>query len=551
MSVRETPVLQTRNCLVLQKEKNILSARRLILVTVGVILTLGISGLALVAPTASAQTPIVPLLFIPGYAASSPHPGTILEYTFNRGAQPQSLDLSACYSSFVRSLMNAGYVEGWTFFGAVYDWRMAVAPADGNFDGTLDLVTAQEMTSGIYQYGVNYLGHWLDQAVQANPGLQYVDVVTHSTGGIVARSYIQSPAYGASYLDANGIIRNLPKIRYLILGACVNFGTVHGWRPWHADFQDVLGGFIPTTEIEGRFAAAAFAVVSTGGSVNGPDYTITRPLILRRDLRGRLRPDPTTFFRLYDPNRQTLMATSDFLLPPGQITPTNVNDDPTLRSDVLLDLNAGSSPGHNPWVVNVGIRGVPKQGGVIATFASGARQKTSPLDFVIPGRVNQNDYVCTLTGIVQLSDNEGFFLPLLELLRPNPMVIPVSQSLFARIGDNEVNRPLSGDGNGFFESYLGNFLNDPHVTLVRWGNGPVPTTPPSASTCNADAPNPLPAGVAWGNLTDYPVYHDVFFYNPDVRKFVVTTLTGVIPGPEAVITRMEWLGLLRFLNGGL
>jgi hypothetical protein len=50
-------------------------------------------------------------------------------------------------------------------------------------------------------------------------------------------------------------------------------------------------------------------------------------------------------------------------------------------------------------------------------------------------------------------------------------------------------------------------------------------------------------------VTDYPVYHDVFFYNPDVRIFVVTTLTGQTPAPEQVITRRELNRLARFLNG--
>jgi hypothetical protein len=501
----------------------------------------------------ASSPPTIPLLFVPGYAASAPHAGTILEYVFNRGANPKTLDLSLSYASLARSLTNAGYVEGKTFFGAVYDWRMPLAPNDGVFDGKLDLVTAQEITSGDFSYAINYVGYWLDQVVQANPGIEYVDVVTHSTGGPLARAYIQSPAYGGAYVDKRGHIRHLPKIRYLILGACIHFGTVHSWRPWHADFQDVLAGFIPTTEIEGRFAAAAFAVVSLGGTILGPDYTITLAKILKKDLNGKFRPDPITFFRLYDPMRQSLMPTTDFLTPPGSNTRENVNNDPSVRSDVLLDLNTGSSPGNNPWAQTVGIPGIPGtpniDGGVINTFSTGAREKKRLLDFVIPGLVDLNPFVCSPTGIVQLSDNQGVFLPLIDLLRPNPTPIPVTESVFARVGDTETTQPLAGDGNGFFDSYEGYTYGDPHIARVQWGNGPYPAITPDQGSCTAPVSLPIPPSLPWDRVTDYPVYHDVFFYNPDVRIFVVTTLTGQTPAPEQVITRRELNRLARFLNG--
>jgi hypothetical protein len=250
------------------------------------------------AHASSDRHPAIPFLFVPGYAASSPREGTILSYTLQRGASPQDLELSVSYASFVRSLEHAGYKEGKTFFGAVYDWRMTAAPDDGKFDGKLELVTAESITRGTFEYAINYIGYWLDQAVQANPGLEYVDVASHSTGNVLVRAYIQSPAYGAAYVDRNGIVRHLPKIRYYIAGAGINEGTIHSWRPWFADFQDVLTGFIPTTEIEGRFAALAFSIVSAGGRVTGPDYDITRQLILKADKNGTLAPDPVTFFRL-------------------------------------------------------------------------------------------------------------------------------------------------------------------------------------------------------------------------------------------------------------
>lgn len=127
----------------------------------------------------------------------------------------------------MRAPEKAGYQEGKTFFGAIYDWHMTIAPSDNNADGILENVTAKSITSGDYSYGVNYLGYRLDQAVQANPSIDYVDIVTHSEGGIVVRSYMQSLAYGARYTDKNGVVRRLPKVRFLILGAAPNEGTAH------------------------------------------------------------------------------------------------------------------------------------------------------------------------------------------------------------------------------------------------------------------------------------------------------------------------------------
>ncbi len=274
-----------------------------------------------------------------------------------------------------------------TFFGAVYDWRMPVAPDDGLFDGTLELVTAPGITRGTFGYAVNYLGYWLDRAVRAHPGLECVDVASHSTGNVLVRSYIQSPAYGGTYVDARGVPRKLPRIRYYIAGAGINEGTIHSWRPWHADFQDVLSGFIPTTKIEGRFAAVAFATVIGGGKITGPDYAITRPMITQIDKNGHLAPDPVTFFRLYNPMRQRLMPTNDFLTRPGSTIPIDVNSDPTLRSDVQLDLNAASTEGDNPWAATVGVPDGAggKAGGVIAAFATGARGRRACPTFASAG----------------------------------------------------------------------------------------------------------------------------------------------------------------------
>ena len=217
--------------------------------------------------------------FIPGFEASVPKTADVRSFLLNRGASPTSLKLSSTYAPLVAALECDEYVPGQTFFGATFDWRMPVAPTDGVDDGNLSNLTAQQITTGVrtgeFPYAVDYLGYWLDQAVQAyvDKGLvppTQVDVVTHSTGGFLARSYIESPAYGGNHLDENGIERTLPTIHTLILGADPVEGTVHSWRPWNGDFQDVLSGFIPTAKINGRLTAMAYRYVVHGGTITGP-----------------------------------------------------------------------------------------------------------------------------------------------------------------------------------------------------------------------------------------------------------------------------------------
>jgi hypothetical protein len=83
-----------------------------------------------------------------------------------------------------------------------------------------------------------------------------------------------------------------------------------------------------------------------------------------------------------------------------------------------------------------------------------------------------------------------------------------------------------------------------NVKVVTWGNGTVPAkvqTPPAGCAAASSFPG-------WANVTEYPVYHDVFYYNPDVRSFIITTLTGNTPGPEDVITARELLDMELFLD---
>ena len=218
--------------------------------------------------------------------------------------------------------------------------------------------------------------------------------------------------------------------------------------------------------------------------------------------------------------------------------PEDVNNDPTVANEVTIDLNTGSSPGNNPWAIRIGVQ-TPKGkvGGVIGLLSSGARDKSSTLpllDFLIAGRANNNPFICSPVGINQIPDNEGKYIPLIRLLDPikMPPLQNVSDSPFARVGDTEMNQPIAGDGNGFLESYEGYTLGDPNITRVQFGNGPMPTSDPGQGKCSLAPVSPIAPDAVWDHFTDYPAWHDVMFTNPDIRKYVVTTLTGKTPPPK-------------------
>src|SRR5262245_16273664 len=64
--------------------------------------------------------PTTPVLFIPGFAASTPRLGDFKSYVFNRGQSPTALRLSVTYEPLVKTLEQNGYVDGKTFFGATF-----------------------------------------------------------------------------------------------------------------------------------------------------------------------------------------------------------------------------------------------------------------------------------------------------------------------------------------------------------------------------------------------------------------------------------------------
>ena len=119
------------------------------------------------------------------------------EWLTTRGLHPDKLVIepfAQSYHNVVKTLENAGYVQGQDLFVSTWDWRTPVAPVDNVNDGSLTASFA-DITDATFDTGLDYLAHTIQEAKSANPTATAVDLITHSTGGLVARAYVQSTAY--------------------------------------------------------------------------------------------------------------------------------------------------------------------------------------------------------------------------------------------------------------------------------------------------------------------------------------------------------------------
>ena len=284
-----------------------------------------------------------PLFIVPGIAGTySKYSGTDQFWLTERGIVPELLQidpLARVYDDIIKTFQNVGYVLDEDLFVVNYDWRVMPGPVDNNFDGHIDGISAASITSRQFKYGVDYLGWFLKQACEMwrqnnnNEELDSIDIISHSTGGLVARTYIQSDAYGGVYDNVNNY--SLPKVRNLVMIGVPNRGASKPWNPlndnWIADpaYRFVLSKMINR----------AYQKVKQGVTINGPDYSID----LQSIMGSNNQPDSILFIQKYVPTIRYLLATYDFLDSDENGIPNynNLNSDPDIRNSLILDLNNG------------------------------------------------------------------------------------------------------------------------------------------------------------------------------------------------------------------
>ncbi len=278
---------------------------------------------------------IRPLLFIPGFGgtfAADETPAGVDYWLQHRGIEPWLLaldPLTNAYGNLVTSFENLGYTMGVDLFVANWDWRVPVATSDLVIDGVLEGVSAAGISDGVFQTGLDYLGYWLSEAVTAwsllgNPALTDVDIVTHSTGGLVSRSYIQSEAYNDFY-GPGGAFR-LPEVHNLVQVGVPNQGLTGTYNFLHDDFAQKLA-----SRVLGRVLDAAYDLLQDG--IFNPDGS-----------RMDTGLSEVEFIPAYVGTLKDLLATYDGALDLGsglgRITAARAGVENTL----LFDLNGGADP---------------------------------------------------------------------------------------------------------------------------------------------------------------------------------------------------------------
>jgi len=277
-----------------------------------------------------------PVFIVPGIAGTyAVDTGYDLGWIMTRGINPNLMQvdpLGKVYTDMITTFENLGYEQGKNLFVVNYDWRLTPGPIDNNIDGHIDGLSGVSITSGQFNYGVDYLGWYIKQACEKfrldyGMELDSIDVIAHSTGGLVTRTYIQSNAYGDVYDISNNY--KLPKIRNFIMIGVPNRGASKAWNAihdnWIADwtYQFVLS----------KIVNSAYQKVLRDQTITGPDYDITKNDIL--DSLGNT--SKVIFLNKYVPTLRYLLATYDFIDFGSGLT--NVNGDIEIRNTIVLDLN--------------------------------------------------------------------------------------------------------------------------------------------------------------------------------------------------------------------
>ncbi len=283
-----------------------------------------------------------PVLIVPGVGGVLPKEGQFKPWLEQRGFPPELMTvdpLARVYDDLIKTLENAGYRDGKDLFVVDYDWRLLPGPIDGTVDGHVGGLDAASITAGNYRYGVDYLGHYLKLAMDSwaerfpSTALDAVNVIAHSTGGLVARTYIQSDAYNGSLDDG----RRLPRINDFEMIGVPNRGAVRPWSPLNNNWwlPTSIDDLIGSSYILPGLLRAAWRKVSAGETIAGPDGPITL---------ANVGGSENAFITRYVPTLRSLLATYNFLDLNGDGNYTNTNSDPRLGNQSLTDLNGGTDP---------------------------------------------------------------------------------------------------------------------------------------------------------------------------------------------------------------
>jgi uncharacterized repeat protein (TIGR01451 family) len=283
-----------------------------------------------------------PLIILPGIGGSFVNRDDYKEWILKRGLNPEKLvidPLRRSYDDLSTTLQNLGYKLGEDLFIAPFDWRLPVAPKDNSRDGKIDGISAKTITDDQYEYEVDYLGYWLKKAAEKwkqrfpdGVPLDSVDIIAHSTGGLITRAYIQSDAYGRKVGDKVDDL-TLPKVDNFIMLGVPNEGAPEAWNTINDDFN----GDLVTSLVFSRLVNTPYQKLLQGNTIEGPtDPTDINQASITGQSRNadpRSKPSKEAFLDQYLPLLKGLLATYDF----------GATVSPDKENSLLLDLNANFS----------------------------------------------------------------------------------------------------------------------------------------------------------------------------------------------------------------
>ena len=384
-----------------------------------------------------------PVVIVPGWGTSMPgSPFDLPGFLMQLGYPAEKLSATGLvYGRLQASLAAAGYARGRDQFTVPYDWRLPIAPDDGVRDGILSGVTVESILQRQPTFSLGYLGNFLKQLVVDDPSIVKVDMLGHSNGGLLTRAYVQSPAYGAAF-EFGGKTFTLPQVDSAVLLATPSLGSAISFPFWNNESSSfAVSLLVADINLVNLVIAPVYRdVVERGKVVTGPTAAIDRVSITDPVTRE---PDPRVFLQRYLASLRDLLPTYDFLEGPDG-TRTNINDT-SAANRFLLDLNARSAPGVNPWTAVVRR--------ATATFG------VFPVGWF--GPVSTETY----NKVVVADGKSGSIWPF-QLARP---ITPPAGTVY------HAKRSLNaGDDMVPLVSLLATYANDPRIMVRGWANGMQP-----------------------------------------------------------------------------
>ncbi len=181
------------------------------------------------------------------------------------------------YRGLIEQLEDAGYTEGENLFIAHYDWRRSIS-----------------------ETAAQYLKPVIDQA-KSQTGAGEVDIIGHSMGGLLARSYIQGTAYEED-------------VNQLIAIGSPHKGAADAYTAWE-------GGILPTTW-------------SNGIRWYMKSIEVSLKIALDQDL------DRPLSFRIFFPSLKDLLPITDFVTRDGNNVPTmNLTEQNNFLQSLQADID--------------------------------------------------------------------------------------------------------------------------------------------------------------------------------------------------------------------